>query len=193
VPNAALRFRPAGADAPPGSASGGGTAAAPPVPGTGSSGRPSPEVMRERIVKSLGLTAEQQRKLDPIFQDLREQMAGLQDIPEAERQQRGRRIREEMRVRIREILTPEQQLKFDASDGRGRARGGSSGRVFVVDEHGKPKAIPLTLGISDGNTTEIIRGELTEGQDVIVGGSAAAGGRPGAGGSGQGQPPRLRL
>ena len=193
VPNAALRFRPAGADAPPGPTSGGGRPATPPVPGTGSSGRPSPEVMRERIVKSLGLTAEQQRKLDPIFQDLREQMAGLQDIPEAERQQRGRRIRDEMRARIREILTPEQQLKFDASaaDGGGRARGGSSGRVFVVAEDGKPKAIPLTLGISDGNTTEVIRGELTEGQDVIVGGSAAAGARPGA--SGQTQPPRLRL
>ena len=190
VPNAALRFRPAGVDAPattpPGATAGGG------MPGAGS-GRPSPDEMRERIVKGLGLSAEQQRKLDPIFADMREQLSGVQDVPEAERQQRARRIREEMRARIREILTPEQQLKFDATAATasgGRARGGASGRVFIVDEDGKPRAVPLTLGISDGTTTEVIRGELKEGQDVIIGG-AAAGGRPGTGGSGQ--PPRLRL
>ena len=189
VPNAALRFRPAGVDAPataaPGATAGGG------APGAGG-GRPSPEEMRERIVKGLGLSAEQQRKLDPIFADMREQMSALQDAPEAERQQRARRIREEMRARIREILTPQQQLKFDATaaaPGGGRSRGGTSGRVFVVDEDGKPKAIPLTLGISDGTATEVIRGELKEGQDVIIGGGA--GSRPGAGTSGQ--PPRLRL
>jgi len=193
VPNAALRFRPAGTDAPAATSPGVPAGSPAVVPGTGA-GRPSAEEMRERIVKGLELSAEQQRRLDPILADMREQMAGLQDVPETARQQRARHIREEMRARIREILTPEQQLKFDATAataGGGRSRGGTSGRVFVVDEDGKPKAIQLTLGISDGTSTEVIRGELKEGQDVIIGGATAAGGRPGA--SGSGQAPRLRL
>src|SRR5262245_57574394 len=61
VPNAALRFRPVGVDAAtpttaePGAAASGGT--------------PSTEQLRELLVKGLGLTEEQQKKLDPILRD----------------------------------------------------------------------------------------------------------------------------
>ena len=186
VPNAALRFRPAGSDAPTATGPAGNGAPG----GAFGAGRPSPEEMRERLVKGLGLTEDQQRKLDPIFQDMREQMARLQETPEAQRQQRARRILGEMRSRIREILTPAQQLTFDATaSARSRSGGGTGGRVFIVGDDGKPKAVPLTLGISDGTTTEVLRGDVQEGQDVIIGGATAAGGRPG----GSGQAPRLRL
>jgi HlyD family secretion protein len=178
VPNAALRFRPPGEAAP---ATGAGDAAAL------GAGRPSPEEMRERLVRTLALTAEQQQKLDPILQNVREQMAALTETPEHQRQRELRRILGDMRIRIREILTPDQQLKFDATaGGRARARAGTPGRVFVVGENGKPKAVSLTLGLSDGSSTEVVRGELAEGQEVIVG---AAAGRPGP----TPQQPRLRL
>jgi HlyD family secretion protein len=193
VPNAALRYRPAGADAPPGpgaaAGAGAGAGTAPTTPG---GGRSSPEEIRDRMVKSLGLSDEQQRKLDPILQDMRQQMSALRGAPEAERQQRAASIREAMRTRIREILTPEQRAKFDESaasgGGSGRSRGASAGRVYVVDEDGKPKAVSLTLGISDGSSTEVLRGELKDGQEVIVGGGSAGSQRPGTGGT-----PRLRL
>jgi HlyD family secretion protein len=188
VPNAALRFRPAGSDAPAATGPGGDGAAG----GAFGSGRPSPEEMRERLVKGLGLTEDQQRRLDPIFRDMREQMSTLQETPEAERQRRARLILGEMRTRIREILTPSQQLTFDATaSARSRSGSGTSGRVFIVGEDGKPKALPLTLGITDGTTTEVLRGEVKEGQDVIVGG-AVTNQRPGPGSS-SGQPPRLRF
>lgn len=191
VPNAALRYRPAGVDAPPaatGGPAGGGAAGGAPATG----GRTSPEEIRERLVKGLGLSEEQQRKLDPILQDMRQQMSALRSAPETERQQRAASIREAMRARVRDILTPEQREKFDqsaaaASSGSGRSRGASAGRVYVVDEDGKPKAVSLTLGISDGTSTEVLRGDLKDGQDVIVGGGSASQ-RPGTGGT-----PRLRL
>lgn len=34
--------------------------------------------------------------------------------------------------------------------------------------NGKPRRIEVTTGISDGNYTEIVSGELKEGQEIIV-------------------------
>jgi HlyD family secretion protein len=56
----------------------------------------------------------------------------------------------------------------------------------VVGPDGKPAAIPLQVGIGDGTYTEVVRGEIKEGQQVIVG-VLAPGDRP------QGAAPRLRL
>ena len=191
VANAALRFRPAGADATPGAPTApaaGGSQAERPGQG-GGSGRPSGEQMKERLTKALNLTAEQQQKLDTIFADTRQQM---QALPEQERQQKGPRLREAARVRIREMLTAEQRAKYDEmSPGESRAGGergavSTPGRVYIVDGE-KLKPVSLTLGISDGTSTEILRGELQEGQEVVIG-TAGGGKQNTSGGS-----PRLRL
>jgi HlyD family secretion protein len=196
IPNSALRFRPAGSDSGPAAATTpgtGGAAASEPRQG-GGGGRPSPEQIRERLVKGLGLSEEQQKKLDPILADSRQQMMALLGLPDQERQAQARKIREASRVRIREILTPEQRVKYDESTGGGEARGGgdprsgAAGRVWVLDGD-KVKPIALTLGISDGAATEVLRGELKEGQEIIVG--APGSGKPASGG-GAGAP-RLRL
>ena len=52
--------------------------------------------------------------------------------------------------------------------------------------------LTLVLGISDGTATEVLRGDLREGQEVIVGSAGAQGGRPGQTPGGA-APPRLRL
>ncbi len=222
VPNAALRFRLAGADGGPAGGARGQGAAAPGGGGSarsggdgggigaqrggaesrgGGAGRPTPEQIRERLVSSLKLTAEQQAKLDPILQESQQQMQALRGAPEAERGERAARIREASRTRIRALLTPEQRQIYDQS-GEERAERAvtTPGRVYVLDGEGKPTAVTLTLGISDGTATEVVRGELTEGQEVVVGlvGGPASGSRPpGAGGPpagpGGGGPPRLRL
>jgi len=198
VPNAALRFRPAGADtgtAAPSRGQGGAPAAGPAPRGDG--GGRTPGEMRERLVTGLGLSAEQQKKLDPILADTRQQMVALRDLPEAERQTQAAKVRETTRAKIREILTAEQRAKYEemaGRDGRGAAAvGGTPGRVWVLDADGKPKAVPLTLGISDGSATEVVRGDLKDGQDVITGiVGASQQNRPGTTGPG-GSAPRLRL
>src|SRR5204863_6529698 len=81
IPNSALRFRPAGAEAPtPGAPAGGGQS---------SGGPPTVEQIRDRLVKELKLNEDQQRKLEPILQDSREQMRALQGLPEADRHARA--------------------------------------------------------------------------------------------------------
>jgi len=191
VANAALRFRPAGADATPGPAAAPATAGGQgDRSGQGGGGRPSGEQMKERLTKALNLTKEQQQKLDAIFADTRQQM---QALSEQERQAKGPRLREAARGRIREMLTAEQRAKYDEMNpGEGRTdRGGSAstpGRVYVMDGE-KLKPVSLTLGISDGTATEILRGDLKEGQEVVIG---TSGGAKQSGGSG-GSSPRLRL
>jgi HlyD family secretion protein len=186
VPNSALRFRPAGVDASPSPAPAP-AASAPGGPAAG--GPPSIEQIRERLVKGLGLTEVQQKKLDPILQDGREHMRGLQGLPDAERRTRAQKIREAQRARIRDILTDEQKARYEElTASAGEARSGAAGRVWIVGPDGKPAPVTLTLGLSDGASTEVLRGDLREGQDVIVG-STGGSGRP----TQQQGSPRLRL
>jgi len=185
VPNAALRFRPAGVEAPTSSAPAAGGAAS----GTGSGGPPSVEEIRERLVKGLNLSDDQQKKLEPILQESREQRRGLQWLPsDAERRSKAQKIREAQRARIREILTEEQKTRYDEmAASAGEARSGTVGRVWVIGADGKPAAISVTLGLSDGASTEVLRGDLREGQEVIVGSAGGRGAPPQQGA------PRLRL
>ena len=189
IPNAALRFRPAGVDAPPPA---GPVAGGAPGAGGGAAGGapPSVEQIRERLVKGLGLTEDQQKKLEPILHEGREQLRSLQGLPDAERRPKAQKIREAQRARIREFLTDDQKVRYDEMTATaGEVRSGTAGRVWVIGSDGKPAAITLTLGLSDGASTEVLRGDVHEGQEVIVGS---------AGGTGRGaQPqqgaPRLRL
>ncbi len=45
---------------------------------------------------------------------------------------------------------------------------GRPGRLWIVSPEGKPTAIPITLGITDGTFSEVIAGNLREGSQVIV-------------------------
>jgi HlyD family secretion protein len=205
VSNAALRYRPAGVDTGPGPAPAGpraGPGGPPQAAGgeerrsaAGGGGRQSLESIRERLVTSLKLTAEQQTKLDPILAESRERMRGLQGLGESERRARVQEIREATRKRIREILTPEQRARYEQDaagvPGPGGDSAGVQGRVWILGPDGKPQPLTLVLGISDGTATEVLRGDLQEGQEVIVG-TTAQGGRPGQAPGGS-SPPRLRL
>ena len=189
IPNAALRFRPAGVDAPtPAGTLAGGAPGAGGGPAGGAP--PSVEQIRERLVKGLGLTEDQQKKLEPILNEGREQLRSLQGLPDSERRPKAQKIREAQRARIREFLTDDQKVRYDEMTATaGEVRSGTAGRVWVIGPDGKPAPITLTLGLSDGASTEVLRGDVREGQEVIVGS---------AGGTGRGaQPqqgaPRLRL
>jgi HlyD family secretion protein len=196
VSNAALRFRPPGESGPGGGAApgagGGGTQGRGVAPGggggagaaggtggggTGGGGANRLEAMRERLVQNYKLDEAQQRKLDAILQESRSQFAGLQGLPEQERQARIQKNREATRLKVREILTDEQRARYDAESsgattagGSGRSgRGATAGRVWVQGPDGKLQQVQLTLGISDGSSTEVVAGELKEGQEVVVG------------------------
>lgn len=162
VPNAALRFRPAGS-------SDDKTAAAAPTQGGGA----VLKQMRERLVKELNLDAEQQDKLDALFAAQRDKFAAVRELPEAERGKAMERNRAELRELIAALLSDAQKKRYAEigaeSQSARTAGGGGSGRVWQVDAAGKPQALAVRTGLTDGSMTEIVGGELAAGDEVITG------------------------
>lgn len=66
---------------------------------------------------------------------------------------------------------PAGQAGGGAKAGKGVA---GSGKVWVLGADGKPAPIEVKTGINDGNQTEVLEGDLKEGQEVIIGTNAAA-------------------
>src|SRR5688572_28550571 len=161
VPNAALRWRPAGAadsrapaDAPP-PQSAGGTAM---------------REFRARLVEELKPSESQKARLEDIFSESRQKFARVRDLPsDAERRRHAERIRAETNGRIAEILTSEQRPAWERLLAEAGARGrAASGRVYVL-EAGEPQPVDVRLGLTDGSATELVAGNLAEGSEVIIG------------------------
>lgn len=198
VPNAALRFRPAGE-----SAAAKGDAAKSDAQGKAMQGADAGAVkggagaggqmnqFRERLVTELKLDAEQQQRIEPIFAEMRNKFMGLRDLPEEARAKQGTAIRADMRARVEEILKPEQKPRYAemVTEVSGRAGGGQAtrGRIYLL-ENGKPKAIEIRIGLSDGAMSEVSGEGVTEGADVIIG---QQGGTPSSAPAQKGSPPRM--
>src|SRR5262245_10409769 len=110
IPNAALRFRPPGEEpfegmAPPGQLTPG------PRPEAGAMA--GAEEYRERLGRELALTAEQGKALGPILDQARTRFQGLTRLAPSQRRAASLEIREEMRQRIRALLTAEQQQRYE--------------------------------------------------------------------------------
>jgi len=168
VPNAALRFRPPGATEDKKAAAPAATAPAPAAGGGGGGGLGQ---LRERLIAELKLDADQQAKLEAIFGGMREKFMATRDLPEAEKSKAQERNRAEIREKVSAILTPEQKKRYDemAAEAQAARSGGGSGRIWVIGEDGKPKAVQVRLGLTDGSATEIVTGDLKDGDEVIVG------------------------
>jgi len=170
VANAALRFRPAGAAATSAPAA---TAPQTPTARQGGRGGAAGAAFRERIETELQPTPEQKQAIATLLQErragAREAMAGLSD---EERRAAFRNARNEMAAKIAAVLDPERRAKFEAmmQEGRSASRQGTPGRVYVLGEDGQPQAVPVMLGPTDGAYTELVSGEVKEGQAIIVGG-----------------------
>lgn len=186
IPNSALRFRPEfakrDAAAPPKGA---------PTP-PASSSPPTGEQALERLKAELKLSPEQQAGVSRILKDAQSEiMAARKAGGPEEAKTKAKELRSANRLKIRSLLTEEQKKKFDQMDQRPDS-GQSPAPVFKVwvpGPDGKPAAVEITVGISDGSYTEVASGALKEGQEVIV---EAAGGNGKGGASPQTPQPSMR-
>lgn len=188
VPNSALRWRPAGTASETPQPQQSANPFGPPQIGRGwgggggqqqGGGRQMNEFV-ESLKTELGLDANQREQIDAIVTAARPQFAGLMDpsLDRNQRLERVRQIRADMARRIETVLTEAQRPTFADiraryEGGRGGA-GGQPGRVFVVGADGKPQAVAIRLGATDGSTTEVVSGAIEPGREVIIGGGPPA-------------------
>ncbi len=93
----------------------------------GPGGRFSPEERLKRMTEQLTLTQEQQDKIKKIFEDGREEMGKLRDLPEDQRREKGREFFKAQSEKVMGVLTPEQQEKYKAAMAERMKREGGPG------------------------------------------------------------------
>jgi len=224
APNAALRWRPADQPAPNGQqrqAGGpvlvGGPGFGPPPGGQGARGGQGGRggqrgfgggaQANQRLFEDLQLDAGQKAKAEPILAAARQKaQAAFQDGAQADPQARRRAVQAAMNQaydQIAPLLRPDQKTRLQAFRERqaqfaagGGRRGGrlQAGTLWVLQD-GKPTAVSVRVGASDGSFT-LIQGDIRPGQEVIVGGgpkTPAQAGPPGLGVPGAGGPQLRRI
>lgn len=187
VPNAALRFKPAEED----------TAGASQAPGAAGRGGIANDL--PRVAAALKLDAAQQQAFDDALDQMRERMASRAAAPQQSsgagstlfgggmrmggggggaagggnsgqmRQRMQERFRQQF-ASFRATLTPPQQAQWDAEiNALVSARRAPLYRL--VD--GKPQAVTVRVGASDGSFTEV-SGDIAEGDTVVTGSGRSA-------------------
>ena len=138
---------------------------------------------RNRLVAELKLDAAQVEKVDAIYTSVRPKFMQLRELSEADRAKTRERITADVRARIGDVLTPEQKARYGALVAEVAGRTVTRGRIYVLDAQGKPTALNVRLGISDGTSTELVvpagspeAAALTEGALVITGTTGAGAG-----------------
>ena len=123
----------------------------------------------KNLIKTVGLTEDQQQQVRDFNQSLRKR---IRSLARAGRGPAFReavvKLRQENSTRIMTILDPDQKLKFRNMIAERRSNPAVPGKVWVL-ENGMPKLINVMIGIGDGSSTELIRGDLKEGQNLIIG------------------------
>jgi HlyD family secretion protein len=166
VSNAALRFRPPNAET--------NTVADTSNVERGriSSGGDEQQAERlKRLNEMLGLTKDQQAQVRAIIAEQRKRIIALrrQGVGPDDIRIEVKRMWEQNRSAISTILTPEQREKFLRMVTSRTVNTVKRGRVWLLDKNGTPVPVDIITGISDGSFTEIVRGDLKAGQEVIAG------------------------
>jgi HlyD family secretion protein len=123
----------------------------------------------ERLTKELNLTDEQRSKAEMVLASARQE---IQEIREKSKPEDARpKIQNLIKQKIWGILTDEQKRKLaemgqGSSSSQGEER--RPAKVWVLSPEGKPAAVSILLGITNGTYSEVAGGDLKEGTEVIV-------------------------
>ena len=145
--------------------------------GQGGSGGGGMGRMMQQLNENLNLSAEQQEAARAIFMEMGQSIRGLREGG-MEADQMGPAIvqlRRQMTQKLEALFDPEQKRLYRQLTAQAAAPRGVRGRVWTVGPEGSPVPANVMIGISDGSRTEILRGEIEPGDQVIVGESVVTG------------------
>ncbi|MSO89192.1 MAG: HlyD family secretion protein [Rhodospirillaceae bacterium] len=140
--------------------------------GAQAAGVPAPELTRERLTTALTLDETQQTKIQGILDETRQKLAVLTrgQLGQDERRAENQRIRMGTVEAIAAVLSPDQQGAFRRLlAGDSSAPVTTPGRMWVKGPGGELVQVMVRVGITDSGFTEIVEGDLRDGQEVVVG------------------------
>ena len=160
IANAALRFNPEGAETNSAPASGG-----------GGKGKRDPAETVAKLTGALKLNEDQQVLILAILNEAGEtaQQLRTQGLPRDEMKGRIKQMRDRNQEAIKRVLTSEQRVAFEQRAATRAMNTTQKGTVWVLGGEGSPQPVNIEYGVSDGSHTEVLRGAVAEGQEVIVG------------------------
>ena len=101
--------------------------------GHGHGGPPSADQELAHMTKTLNLTSDQQAKIKPMLDDSFKQMQSVHSdtsLSEQDRSSKMQEIHKSLSSEVREVLTPDQQTKFDSMmKDHGHHHGGTGGQT----------------------------------------------------------------
>lgn len=136
---------------------------------------PSSGALKERIQKLitvLKMNEQQQARVWEILADARRRIVAARMAGTSGRELDSlmAEVRAGSREAVKAILSPEQRKAYakilEQLEGRRRA---VPQRIWVAGPNGLPVARDILAGITDGTYTEVVRGDLSQGERVIVG------------------------
>ena len=174
APNSAFRFLPepekGGRQTPAGSRPGAASEA-----GAGSQ-NPDASERFSRLLEALELSPDQRERLGQVMapslkklRSLRQNGASPEEMEEA-----AEEAWRQNQPAILALLAPEQKERYQRILADQAANPLSRGRVYLLGLDGRPQAVSVTYGVSDGSYTQVLGGEIKEGDLVIVGAKRSA-------------------
>ena len=127
--------------------------------------------MMQQLNEKLNLSSEQQEAARAIFMEMGQSIRGLRESGTAPDQMGAAigQLRRQMTQKLEALFDPEQKRLYRQLTAEAAASQGARGRIWTVGPEGDPASANVMIGISDGSRTEILRGEIEPGGQVIVG------------------------
>lgn len=158
VPNAALRFRPAGASA------AANTQAAPD--------------MAAQLIKELNLSGDKANSVRKLFADfskaLQQTRSNSSNNPMSDARQQMQQLRQKLNNDLQMLLSEHEFQRYNELNAQrrpnrqGASDQGSAAQVWILDDKQQPQLVNIRIGLSNDEYSELVSGDLQLGDKVIV-------------------------
>ncbi|CAM5203702.1 efflux RND transporter periplasmic adaptor subunit [Alishewanella longhuensis] len=158
VPNAALRFRPAGASA--------------------TTNTPAAPDMAAELIKALNLTGDKASSVRKLFADfnkaLQQARSNSSNNPMNDMRQQMQQLRQKLNNDLQMLLSETEFQRYNELSAQrrpnrqGTADQGTAAQVWVLDAKQQPQLVNIRVGLSNDEYSELISGNLQLADKVIV-------------------------
>ena len=127
--------------------------------------------MIKALDEGLELSAEQLSAVKSIYAEMGQSIGGLRQggVAGDEFREAISQLRAQAARRVEELLNPEQKKQYQLMRTEAKNAGYRRATLWVPDAGGQPVAVTVMAGLSDGTHTQIVSGDIAEGDSVIVG------------------------